>query len=152
LLHHIARDIIDHEAGGVDTDVVEAALRSPTGASAQLLRLARSGGLQLLANVGLFLEYEAVLMRPDQLLATQRGAASMRLLLDELGGLIEPVEGWFRWRPQLKDPGDEMVLEAAVNGRAEALITFNIRDYGQAPARFGLLLLRPGELLRILLS
>ncbi len=50
----------------------------------------------------------------------------------------------FAWRPQLPDPRDEMVLDAAVNGRADALITPNV---AQAATRFRLTLLRPGELL-----
>ena len=47
--------------------------------------------------------------------------------------MIEPVETHFMWRPQLRDPADELVLEAAVNGRAEALVTFNRRDFGAVP-------------------
>ncbi len=59
-----------------------------------------------------------------------------------------PVETHFLWRPQLRDPGDEMVLEAGVNGRADALITFNMRDYGEAPSRFGVELLLPRTAIR----
>ena len=54
----------------------------------------------------------------------------------------------FLWRPQLLDPKDEMVLEAAVNGRADALLTYNIRDFNEASVRFGLRLMRPAEFLR----
>jgi len=61
--------------------------------------------------------------------------------------LVEPVESHFVWRPQLRDPGDEMVLEAAVNGRADAIVTFNHRDFGQAPQRFGLRVLLPRQAL-----
>ena len=50
----------------------------------------------------------------------------------ELGALIEPVEGHFQWRPQSRDPDDEMVLEAAINGWADALVTYNVADL---PAR-----------------
>jgi predicted nucleic acid-binding protein len=57
----------------------------------------------------------------------------------------KPVETHFLWRPQLRDPNDEMVLEAAVNGRADALVTFNLRDFGTAPARFGVEALLPRE-------
>lgn len=52
--------------------------------------------------------------------------------------MAEPVETHFLWRPQLRDPNDEMVLEAAVDGRADALVTFNARDYGNVPSRFGI--------------
>ncbi|HUE20652.1 MAG TPA: PIN domain-containing protein [Bryobacteraceae bacterium] len=51
------------------------------------------------------------------------------------------------WRPQLRDPNDEMVLEAAVNGRADALVTFNVRDYETAPAQFGVEVLLPRQVI-----
>ena len=57
--------------------------------------------------------------------------------------MAEPVETHFLWRPQLRDPNDEMVLEVAVNGQADALVTFNLKDYGAAPGRFGVDLLLP---------
>jgi predicted nucleic acid-binding protein len=65
--------------------------------------------------------------------------------LDAIIAMAEPVPTHFLWRPQLRDPNDEMVLEAAVNGRADALVTFNLRDYGAVPARFGVDLLLPRE-------
>ncbi len=68
--------------------------------------------------------------------------------LDALVWLAEPVATYFRWRPQLRDPGDELVLEAAVNGGAYGLVTFNRRDYGSVPSRFGIEVLSPGEALR----
>lgn len=136
----------------LDTDVVVAALRSPQGASAELLRRVHAEKLGMLASVPLFAEYEAVLTRPEQLRATRLSAAAMRRLLDELAERVLRVNGWFMWRPQLRDPADEMVLEAAVNGRADALISFNPRDFGDAPARFGVLLATPGQFLRSLKS
>jgi len=57
--------------------------------------------------------------------------------------LAEPVAIHFLWRPQLRDANDEMVLEAAVNGKADALVTFNMRDFGDAPIRFGVEVLLP---------
>lgn len=134
----------------LDSDVVVAALRSPEGASAEVLRLVQSGRVLMLANVALFAEYEAVLTRPDQLRATRLGAAAMRRVLDELALHVLPVSGWFQWRLQLRDPADEMVLEAAVNGRADTLLSFNRRDFGDAPARFGVALATPGQFLRSL--
>jgi hypothetical protein len=67
----------------------------------------------------------------------------MDLFLDAVIAMAEPVETHFLWRPQLRDPNDEMVLEVAVNGRADALVTFNLRDFGAMPNRFGLDLLLP---------
>ena len=62
--------------------------------------------------------------------------------------MAEPIETHFMWRPQLRDPSDELVLEAAVNGQAAAIVTFNRRDFGTVPGRFGVDVLTPGEALR----
>jgi predicted nucleic acid-binding protein len=72
--------------------------------------------------------------------------------LAALASACEAVEVSFQWRPQLSDPNDEMVLETAVNGRADALITHNVRDFAKGAARFGLRVLRPGEMLKELRS
>ena len=53
----------------------------------------------------------------------------LTVFLDAIVDLLEPVDIWFLWRPQLRDPGDELVLEAAVNARADAIATFNRRDF-----------------------
>jgi putative PIN family toxin of toxin-antitoxin system len=126
----------------LDTDVVIAAMRSPTGASAAILRSVRSGEVTLLLSVALALEYEAVCQRADRVAAglTER---QVDTFVSALIAMAEPVKSHFLWRPQLRDPTDEMVLEAAVNGRADALVTFNLRDYGDAPSRFGLDLMLP---------
>lgn len=80
--------------------------------------------------------------------AANLSAREVDQVLDVLTSLAEPIETFFRWRPQLRDAGDELVLKAAVNGRADAIVTFNQRDFGDAPARFGIELLSPGEALR----
>jgi hypothetical protein len=76
------------------------------------------------------------------------GSREVDIFLDALIALAEPVETHFMWRPQLRDPGDEMVLEAAVNGGADALVTFNGRDFGIAPSLFGVEVLLPREAIR----
>src|SRR3954453_20808562 len=112
----------------MDTDTIVAAMRSPTGASAALLRAARSGRVTLAATVPLCLEYEDVCSRPEHVIAAAFGSADLAVFLDAVVGLVDPVDVWFLWRPQLRDPGDELVLEAAVNGRVAAIATFNRRD------------------------
>jgi predicted nucleic acid-binding protein len=67
--------------------------------------------------------------------------------LAELAALLEPVDIHFLWRPQLTDAKDEMVLEAAVNGHADALVTHNVSDFYAAGERFGIPILRPSELM-----
>ena len=123
-------------------------MRSPTGASAELLRCVIRGQATLLLSVALALEYEAVCLRAEHRLAAGLGEVAVTTFLDGIIAVAEPVLTRFRWRPQLRDPGDEMVLEAAVNGRAEAIVTFNLKDYGNAPVTFGIDLLSPGEALR----
>jgi putative PIN family toxin of toxin-antitoxin system len=131
----------------LDTDVIIAAMRSPQGASAALLVAAVEGYITLLANVALVIEYEAVCSREKHRRAAGLSEDETRLFLDGVATLIEPVETYFLWRPTLHDPADEMVLEAAVNGHANAIVTFNLRDYGDVPAQFGLEVFRPCDAL-----
>ena len=129
----------------MDTDVVVAAMRSPAGASAAIVRLARQGGVTLLVSVALALEYEAVCSRPEHRLAAGLSEDEVNVFVDAMVALAEPVAMHFLWRPQLRDPCDEMVLEVAINGEADALVTFNARDFGAAPGHFGVELLLPRE-------
>jgi putative PIN family toxin of toxin-antitoxin system len=132
----------------LDTSVVVAGLRSRLGAANALLRLVANRHLRLLATPPLFLEYEEVLKRPEQCLAHRLSIEEIDELLAELAALIEPVEIHFRWRPQGRDPSDEMVLEAAVNGRADALVTYNVADFARAGERFRIAIVDPAQLLR----
>ncbi len=129
----------------LDTNVVIAALRSRNGASnALLIDLLRGAGVWL-CSVPLFLEYEAVMMRPDFLLATGYPRTDLTGFLRDVATVIKPVELHFVWRPQLADAKDEMVLETAVNGGADALVTHNTRDFLQAAGRFGIPVARPSD-------
>lgn len=134
----------------LDTDVVVAALRSANGASRQLLIAVLEGRLTLLLTVPLIVEYEAVLLRREHLLRANITAQDVGRLLDALAAVCEPVETDFLWRPMLQDADDEMVLEAAINGRADALVTFNMRDFGNAAKGFGIRIASPGEALRFI--
>lgn len=136
----------------LDTDIIVAALRSATGGSNAILREAALGRLYPLVTPALFLEYEAVLKRPEQRLAHGLGLKEIDRFLAALASACEAVEVSFQWRPQLSDPNDEMVLEAAVNGRAEVLVTHNVRDFAKGAQKFGVRVMRPGELLKELRS
>src|SRR5438876_9890374 len=105
-------------------------MRSPTGASAAIVRAIRASRATLLLSVPLAMEYEAVSHKAEHGLAAGLSDEEVDIFLDALIALAEPVETHFLWRPQLRDPNDEMVLEAAINGRADALVTFNLRDFG----------------------
>ena len=127
----------------LDTDGVVSAMRSPSGASAAIIRAARQGRATLLMSVPLAMEYEAVCRITEHRLDAGLSISEVGIFLDGIVAMGEPVPVHFLWRPQLRDPNDEMVLEAAVNGRADAIVTFNMRDFGAAPARFGVELLLP---------
>ena len=129
----------------LDTDVVVAGMRSPTGASAALLRAAREGQATLVLTVALAMEYEAACSKAEHRIASGLSEGEADIFLTTLIALAELVETHFLWRPQLRDPGDEMVLEAAVNGRANALVTFNVRHFGTVPSHFGIEVLRPRD-------
>ena len=132
----------------LDTSVVVAALRTQNGAGNAVLRLVAARKIVPLATPPLFLEYEDVLKRPEQRLAHGLSLVALEEFLAELAAFVEPVETHFLWRPQLRDPNDEMVLEAAVNGAADALVTYNVADFASAAKRFELEILRPSELLK----
>ena len=132
----------------LDTDVVVAAMRSPRGASAELLRRIDGGKAVMLLTVALALEYEAICTLAEHRLASGLSASDAALYVDGLIALAEPVRAFFRWRPQLRDPGDELVLEAAVNGHADAIVTFNESHLREARKSFGIEVIRPAEALR----
>jgi putative PIN family toxin of toxin-antitoxin system len=131
-----------------DTDVIVAALRSRTGASNVLLRAVRLGQLEAVASVPMLLEYEAVLMRPEQQQVTGLTVQQVGVFLDGLATLLIPVMPYFLWRPRLRDPDDEMVLDAAVNGGVGAIVTFNVHDFLPGAAQFQLEVLTPAETLQ----
>jgi putative PIN family toxin of toxin-antitoxin system len=133
----------------LDTSVLVAAFRSRRGASHELLRRVIEGELPAVVSNTLMTEYEAVLTREVVLAASWADAGDVAAVLDALAARMAEVVPHFRWRPALRDPDDDMVLECAANGRAAAIVTLNIADFvPTAPERFGIEVLRPGELLR----
>jgi predicted nucleic acid-binding protein len=131
----------------LDTAAMVAAIRSDWGASRWLLRsaLERRRGLTLLVSVPLLIEYEAVMTRAEHLKAAGISVPDVEALLDAVAAVAEPVRLAYLWRPSLPDADDDMVLETAVNGRADWIITFNPRDFGPAAEQFGIAVLSPGE-------
>jgi putative PIN family toxin of toxin-antitoxin system len=129
----------------LDTSVLVAGFRSRRGASNALLRRVAEGGVRPLVTTALFLEYEEVLMRAEHRLATGMSEEDVRLALAAFASAAEPVDVHFRWRPQLTDPSDELVLEAAVNGGADALVTHNVRDFERAAEGFRLAVVTPHQ-------
>jgi putative PIN family toxin of toxin-antitoxin system len=132
----------------LDTSVIAAAMRSRHGASNRLLQLAFLRSFQILATPALFLEYEEVLGRVEQIAVHGMTREVLNVFLIGLAGIIEPVRVFYQWRPQLQDADDEMVLEAALNGRADAIVTHNLRDFVPAAMRFKFRVMSPASLVR----
>jgi putative PIN family toxin of toxin-antitoxin system len=134
----------------VDTNVLVAALRSRQGQSRILLRRILLGECVAGVSIPLFLEYEAVLTRPEQLSAFALTREDVLQFLDGWAGQLQPIDISFLWRPQLRDVADEMVLEAAVNGLATHIVTWNVRDFMPAAASFGMSVVTPAQFLQTL--
>jgi putative PIN family toxin of toxin-antitoxin system len=132
----------------LDTSVLVAALRSGRGASAALLALVADRFVTPLISTPLLYEYEDVLKRSQHRHAVEAVAGGADGFLAALASASEAVEIYYRWRPQVRDPADEMVLETAINGRADALVTHNLRDFGTAGKTFGILVIPPGDALK----
>ncbi len=101
----------------------------------------------MLASVPLMLQYEAVVLRPEQRAASGLSEVELGEILDAVVAVARPVTISYLWRPTLHDPDDELVLETAVNGGADLLLTFNERDFAGAE-RFAPRVVRPGPALR----
>jgi putative PIN family toxin of toxin-antitoxin system len=129
----------------LDTDVLVAAFRSERGASRELLIAGLDERYVLLASTALWLEYEAVLLRPLHLKAMRLSAVDVR---DVLALIAEPVPIHFLWRPVLADAEDEHVLDLAMNGRADMLVTFNQDDFAEASRTFQIEVVTPAAALR----
>ena len=132
----------------LDTNVIVAGLRSPSGASAALIDRALNKEFTLLLTVALALETEAVCSDPAQRIASGLSETEVDVIITALSAVAKPVTPWYLWRPRLHDPADEMVLEVAINGMADGLVTFDRRDFGYVPSRFGIGLFSPQEALR----
>lgn len=102
----------------------------------------------MLLSVALALEYEAVLKRPQQLAASRATVQQIDRLLSAMITVARPVHRLFSWRPVLKDADDEMVLEVALSGNADLLVTFNCRDFKMVGASWGFNVATPQEALR----
>ncbi len=127
-----------------DTSVIVAAFRSQYGASNALLAEIYSGRIIPLISLPLFFEYEDVLSRDEHGLSSQQTEA----VLKSFALVAAPVDIHFKWRPQLPDPADEMVLEVAINGMADVIVTHNVRDFLSVKGQFQLKVMRPSELLK----
>ena len=132
----------------LDTSVVRAGFTSNAGASRRLLQAALTGKVTAIASTALMLEYEDVLLRSETLVRAGVPAQDALGFLDGLCAVCRPVTVRVRWRPQSSDSSDDLVIDAAVNGLADAIATFNLRDLQAPAARFGILAELPVDILR----
>ena len=130
----------------LDTNVLVAGLRSSLGASHALLGLVGHDRFTIGLTAALVLEYEAVCLRLLDALGLTTEEVGQ--LLDYLCQVGKRSAVRFRLRPSTADPGDEMVLEAAVATGSEWIVTHNVRHLAAGAARFGIEVITPGEALR----
>lgn len=128
----------------LDTSVLVAGLRSRRGASFRLLSLLGSGRFEVVLSVPVVLEYEDVLTRPGMV---PLSADDVGAVLDYLCAVGSHHSVFYLWRPYLRDPGDDMVLELAVAAGCDAVVTHNMRDFVGID-QFGLRAVRPADFLR----
>jgi putative PIN family toxin of toxin-antitoxin system len=133
----------------LDTSVIVSAFRSRSGASFRLLEMCRQGHHTILATPTLFFEYESVLLRKEHQAVHGLSLSEVDEALRGIASLVEAVKIDFQWKPQLRDAGDEFVLEAAINGKADIICTHNLRDFLPAATRFGLRVLSPASMIRL---
>jgi putative PIN family toxin of toxin-antitoxin system len=130
-----------------DTSVLVAAARSNRGASHALLARLPDAHFQTVISVALFAEYRAVLLRPENLL--HRTAPQAESFLDFLISTSHLQEVFFRWRPELPDPDDDLILELAVAGSCRYIVTHNLRDF-RGLEKWGVVAVSPGDFLKLI--
>lgn len=129
----------------MDTNVLVSALRSSLGASYRLLQRVGTEAFELVVSAPLILEYEDVLKRRDSGVLLE--GADIDAILDYLCSASRHAEIFYLWRPFLPDPKDDLVLEAAVAGECDMIVTFNLRDFHDI-GQFGVRAVRPQDFLR----
>jgi putative PIN family toxin of toxin-antitoxin system len=129
----------------IGTNVFVTSLRSQYGASYKLLSLIKSEKFNVNMSVPLVLEYEASAKKMIGEITLKE-----KEIDDILDFVISKANHWqiyYLWRPQLKDPGDDMVLELAVTANCEYIVTYNLNDF-KGSEKFGVKAITPKEFLQ----
>jgi putative PIN family toxin of toxin-antitoxin system len=129
----------------IDTNVLISALRSRNGASFKVVSMIGTEKFELCISVPLIFEYESVAKRDSRAFGLRY--SDIDDILDYICSVAEHRKIHFLWRPVLRDPHDDMVLELAVESEADYVVTHNIKDYVGIRA-FGIIALSPKEFLR----
>jgi putative PIN family toxin of toxin-antitoxin system len=128
----------------LDTNVLVAALRSARGASYRLLSMLDQDRFLLHVSAPLVAEYESVLKRGLLAVSEQQ----IDDVVDFICARAKPQKIYYLWRPMLKDPGDDFVLELAIKANAQ-IVTWNVADFNKAKS-FGVMVQTPREFLNLL--
>jgi putative PIN family toxin of toxin-antitoxin system len=128
----------------LDTNVLVSALRSHKGASFKVVSLIGKGLFHLSISVPLVLEYESAAKRISKLVGLKY--TDIDDIVDYICKVAEHRDIYYLWRPFLKDPKDDMVLEVAVESESDYIVTHNVRDFA-AIEQFGLETVTPRQLL-----
>ncbi|MBD2326719.1 putative toxin-antitoxin system toxin component, PIN family [Alkalinema sp. FACHB-956] len=131
-----------------DCNVWIAALRSRQGASFVILQAVQRRLIFGAVSAALFLEYLDVVGREANREAFWASDVEVDTVMEILADRLIAVPIYFQWRPQLRDPNDEMVLECAINVNARGIVTFNQRDFLPAATQFGIELIQPRDLVK----
>jgi putative PIN family toxin of toxin-antitoxin system len=129
----------------LDTSVLIAGLRSQNGASFRLLQLLGKEQFQTVISVPLVLEYESVIRRQARVIGLTY--SDINDVLDYLCKISEHRKVYYLWRPFLRDPGDDSVLELAVEAEAGFIVTHNLKDFSGVE-QFGINFVSPQAFLR----
>jgi predicted nucleic acid-binding protein len=103
----------------------------------------------VLMDFKLEMEYREVAQRQNNLFAAGMTLTEVSRVIDRLANVAEGVPIAFKHRPLSVDKADDLVLDVAINGRADAIVTHNVRHFAAA-RRFGIKVMRPGEFLATL--
>ena len=132
----------------VDTNVFIAAVSSPDGASREVLRRCLLGRYEPIMGQALLAEYESVLSRTEPFGRSPLSPGERDALWAAIASRCRWVRVYYLWRPNLPDEADNHLVELAVAGGAEAIVTHNTRDFERAELHFpGLRVVTPGEMI-----
>jgi putative PIN family toxin of toxin-antitoxin system len=130
-----------------DTAALISAFRSSRGAAAEVIRLFALRKLTLLLDFKLVSEYRDVALRPEHLAASGRTAQDTEAIIAMLEAVAEPVQVVIKYRPLSEDENDDMVIDVAINGHADAIVTNDIKHSSPATERFGIPVQTPRDFL-----
>jgi putative PIN family toxin of toxin-antitoxin system len=122
----------------IDTNVLVSGLRSPRGASYQMLTRLKDDRWQINLSVPLILEYETNLDRP-----------TIDRILNNICAISNHHKIFYLWRPTAKDPNDDFLIDLALKAQADYIITYNQKDLIPSTQRFGLQIVTPKEFLQL---